>query len=107
MANISQISRERFRDWLIANQDKVVGRPCRTASCPLATYMRRRFHMTLHVSFSGGRAVIFDRNDPSDSYYQLPQWATDFAEAFDILVEPGPTEGAIALAILNDVEMPR
>jgi hypothetical protein len=35
---------------------------------------------------------------------EMPQWCADFVEAFDTLVERGPTTGDIALAILNDLD---
>jgi len=34
----------------------------------------------------------------------MPDWCWDFVEAFDTLVERGPTTGDIALPILDDVD---
>jgi hypothetical protein len=34
----------------------------------------------------------------------MPEWCSDFAEAFDTLVERGPTIGDIALSVLNDLD---
>jgi len=34
----------------------------------------------------------------------MPQWCSDFAEAFDTLVECGPTTGDVALSVLGDLD---
>ena len=101
--------RTAFHDWLSQRQDRIVGRPYRSASCPLATWLRwANKNRRLHVSFaSATRMAVFDPNEPSGQFDFLPSWCEVFVEAFDTLVERGPTQGHVALAVLDELETGR
>ena len=97
--------RSDFQQWLNMRRSKRVGYVCRTTSCPLANCLRAKNPgHKLHVSFCGDRSVVFDENDPTDSYRTLPQWASDFAESLDTLWGTGAVDGAAALSVLKDIE---
>jgi hypothetical protein len=58
----------------------------------------------LHVCFAGQEMVLADPDEPTGQFDEIPQWCADFVEAFDTLVERGPTTGDIALSVLDDVD---
>ena len=97
--------RQLFRHWLDARSNQNVGRPGRTASCPLATWLRQvNKNRRLHVCFAGQEIVLAEPDEPSGLFDEMPQWCADFVEAFDTLVERGPTTGDIALSVLDDLD---
>ena len=97
--------RTAFRAWLEQRLDRNVGRPGRTASCPLATWLRQvNKNRRLHVC-AGSRAMILaDPHEPNGLFDEMPEWCVDFVSAFDTQVGRGPTEGSIALAVLNELD---
>lgn len=96
-----------FRSWLIKRAGRGVGRVGRTASCPLATWLRQvNKNRRLHVAFAGSNLVLADPDEPCGLFEIMPPWCADFVEEFDTRVEPGPTTGAVALSFLNDVLPP-
>jgi hypothetical protein len=58
----------------------------------------------LHVCFAGQEIVLAEPDEPSGLVDEMPPWCADFVEAFDTLVERGPTTGDIALSILDDLD---
>ena len=97
--------RQAFHNWLAQRLDRNVGRPARTASCPLATWLRQvNKNRRLHVCYAGLKMALADPDEPTGQFDEMPQWCADFVEAFDTLVECRPTTGDIALAILNDLD---
>jgi hypothetical protein len=97
--------RQAFHDWLAQRLDRNVGRPARTASCPLATWLREvNKNRRLHVSLTATKLVLADPDEPNGLFDLMPQWCADFVEAFDTLVERGPTTGDIALSVLDDLD---
>jgi hypothetical protein len=97
--------RQTFHDWLAQRLDRIVGRPGRTASCPLATWLRQvNRNRRLHVCAGSRKFILADPTEPNGLFDEMPQWCADFVEAFDTLVERGPTTGDIALSILDDVD---
>jgi len=58
----------------------------------------------LHVCFAGREIVLAEPDEPSGLVHEMPRWCADFVEAFDTLVERGPTTGDIALSILDDLD---
>jgi len=97
--------RQAFHDWLAQRLDRNVGRPARTASCPLATWLRKvNGNRRLHVCRGSRTLNLVDPTEPDGLYDAMPQWCSDFAEAFDTLVECGPTTGDVALSVLGDLD---
>jgi hypothetical protein len=96
--------RQAFHDWLTQRVDRNVGRPGRTASCPLATWLRQvDKNRRLHVCAGSRNFILADPTEPNGLFDEMPQCA-DFVEAFDTLVERGPTPGDFALSVLNDLD---
>jgi hypothetical protein len=97
--------RQAFRDWLSKRLSRNVGRPGRTASCPLATWLRQvNQNRRLHVCLTARSLVLADPKEPNGLFDLMPEWCEDFAEAFDTLVERGPTTGDVALSVLDDLQ---
>ena len=97
--------RQAFRDWLSERLDRNVGRPGRTASCPLANWLRQvNKNRRLHVCLTARNLVLADPDEPNGLFDVLPTWCEDFAEAFDTKVERGPTTGDIALSVLSEID---
>jgi hypothetical protein len=97
--------RQAFHDWLTQRLDRNVGRPGRAASCPLVTWLRQgNKNHRLHVCAGGKHLILADPTEPNGLFDDMPDWCWDFVEAFDTLVEPGPTTGDIALSVLNDLD---
>lgn len=94
-----------FRDWLSKRLSRNVGRPGRTASCPLATWLCQvNKNRLLHVCLTARNLILADPNEPNGLYDVMPKWCEDFVEAFDTLVERGPTTGDVALSVLDDLQ---
>jgi hypothetical protein len=55
----------------------------------------------LHVCCAGQEIVLAEPDEPSGLFDEMPQWCADFVEAFDTLVERGPTTGDLALSVLS------
>ena len=97
--------RQAFHDWLTQRLDRNVGRPGRTASCPLATWLRQvNTNRRLHVCAGSKHLILADPDEPNGLFDEMPDWCWGFVEAFDTLVEPGLTTGDIALSVLNDLD---
>ena len=105
MALYTVPGRAAFRAWLVERKDRNVGRPGRTASCPLATWLRQvNTNRRLHVCAGGKHMILADPTEPNGLFDQMPDWCWEFVEAFDTLVEPGPTDGSIVLSVLDDLD---
>ena len=97
--------RQLFRHWLDARSNQNVGRPGRTALCPLATWPRQvNRNRRLHGCAGSRKFILADPTEPNGLFDEMPQWCADFVEAFDTLVERGPTTGDIALSVLADLD---
>ena len=94
--------RQAFYDWFANRLNRNVGRPGRTASCPLATWLRQvNRNRRLHVCAGSRKFILADSTEPTGQFDEMPQWCADFVEAFDTLVERGPTTGDVALSVLG------
>jgi hypothetical protein len=68
--------RQAFHDWLAQRLDRNVGRPARTASCPLATWLRQvNKNRRLHVCFAGQEIVLAEPDAPSGLVHEMPNGA--------------------------------
>jgi hypothetical protein len=98
--------RTAFHEWLSQRQDRIVGYPGRTASCPLANWLRHvNKNRRLNVCIRSDKGLILaDPDEPTGLFDVMPTWCADFADAFDTLVERGATEGSVALSVLSQLE---
>src|SRR5262249_53526899 len=105
MALYTVPDRAAFRGWLVQRKDRYVGRPGRTASCPLATWLRQvDKNRRLHVCAGSKHLILADPQEPNGLFDEMPDWCAEFVGAFDVLVEPGPTDGSVTLFVLDDLD---
>src|SRR5438128_2508836 len=98
------LDRMAFRAWLDQRQTRIVGRPGRTASCPMANWLRQvNKNRRLHVCAGSRGLILADPDEPNALFDEMPKCCLDFVTDFDTLVRRGPTGGSTALVVFDDL----
>lgn len=109
MARNRYLTRQGFRQFLVENEDEVVGFTRHHSECPIATYLGNVTMRTWHVS----PLACVPQVDPEPgedkfrlkSEFKTPKWAAEFIHNFDKHSPRGIVQevtGADALYVLDE-----